>query len=219
MPVRQVRLWYGRLAQAIARRPVAGGGTPIASLFMDRYLNPRSNSDGTQAQFVFTAPAYLKNHSIILNALTYHRQVYLTRERARISSSTRWAGIKPRWQNPDRYGWTRGTPLSMYYEALVEVPLRWQITGNAEEKDILYALGMGFQLHTEVTVDVTQRGSHLDVTFTRFTAKVVDTYDFNYSEHITVPNSDHNSTSPDAVCPGRKPDNCLPYQCASYGTG
>ncbi len=203
LPVRQVWLWYGRLAQAISRRPVAGGGTPLAALFMNRYLHPQANSSVTQATFNFTAPAYLKDHSIVVDALAYHRRVYLTQERARIGSSTRWAGIKPRWQDPGRYGWTRGTPLSMHYEALVEVPLRWQITGNAEEKDILYALGMGFQLRTEVTVNVTNSGAHLDVTFSRFTAKVVDVYDFNYSEHITVPNPDHNSRSPNAVCPGR----------------
>jgi hypothetical protein len=89
----------------------------------------------------------------------------------------------------------------MHYEALVEVPLRWQITGSAEEKDILYALGMGFQLRTEVTVDVAHNDGHLDITFSRFSAKVVDVYDFNYSEHITVPNPDFNSTAPNAVCP------------------
>jgi len=129
--------------------------------------------------------------------------VYLTQDPARIGGSRREGGIKPRWHNPGNYGWTRGTALSMYYEALVEVPLRWQITGNAEEKDILYGLGMGFQLHTEVTVNVTHSGGQLDVTFTRFTAKVVDRYDFNYSEHINVPNPDYISTSPDAVCPRR----------------
>lgn len=203
LPVQQVWQWYGRLAQTIGRRPVAGGSTPLASLFMDRYLRPRSNSGGMQALFTFTAPSYLINHSIILNALAYHRQVYLTQERARIGSSMRWAGIKPRWQNPSRYGWTPGTALSMYYEALVEVPLRWQITGNAEEKDILYALGMGFQLHTEITVNVTHSGGHLDVSFTRFMAKIVDIYDFNYSEHISVPNPDYNSTDSYAVCPRR----------------
>lgn len=203
LPVQQVWQWYGRLAQSIGRRPVAGGGTPLASLFMNRYLHPRSNSSGMQVLFTFTAPSYLKNHSIVLDALAYHRRVYLTQERARIGSSTRLAGIRPRWQNPGRYGWTRGTALSMYYEALVEVPLRWQITGNVEEKDILYALGRGFQLHTEVTVNVTHTGGHLDVSFTRFTAKIVDIYDFNYSEHITVPNPDYNSTSSNAVCPRR----------------
>lgn len=203
IPVNQVWQWYGRLSQAISRQPVAGGGTPLASLFMDRYLRPQASSSGSQNLFIFTAPAYLKNHSIVSDALIYHRRVYLTQEQARIGGSRRWAGIKPRWQNPSRYSWTHGTPLSMYYEALVEVPLRWQITGNSEEKDILYALGMGFQLRTDVTVNVTRNGSHLDVTFTRFTAKIIDRYDFNYSEHITVPNPDFNSTNPNAVCPRR----------------
>ena len=57
LPVQQVWLWYGRLAQAIGRRPVAGGGTPLASLFMHRYLHPQSNSSGAQVPFTFTAPA------------------------------------------------------------------------------------------------------------------------------------------------------------------
>lgn len=91
----------------------------------------------------------------------------------------------------------------MHYESLVEVPLRWQITGNAEDTDILYALGMGFQLRTEVTVNVTHRDKHLDITFTRFTANVVDFYNFKYSEHITVPNPDYHSRLPNAVCPKR----------------
>jgi hypothetical protein len=148
------------------------------------------------------ATDYLKNHSIVSDVLAYHRQVYLTQKRASIGRSKRWAGIKPRWQNPGSFGWTRGTPLSMHYESLVEVPLRWQITGNAEEKDILYALGTGFQLHTDVTVNVIQNKNQLDVTFSRFTAKAVDFYDFNYSEHIKVPNPDHKSNRPNAVCPG-----------------
>ncbi len=203
LPVRQVWAWYGRLAQAIGSRPVAGGSTPLASLFMHRYLHPNPASGGTQTLFRFTAPAYLKNHSVISDVLAYHRQVYLTHERARIGNSTRWAGIKPRWQDPSHYGWTPGSALSMHYESLVEIPIRWQITGNTEEKDILYALGMGFQLRTEVTVNINHSGNHLDVSFTRFSASVVDTYDFNYSEHITVPNPDLRSTIPNAVCPSK----------------
>ena len=74
LPVRQVWSWYGRLAQTIARRSVAGGGTPLAALFMVRYLNPRSDSSGSQIPFVFTTPTYLKNHSIVLDALAYHRR-------------------------------------------------------------------------------------------------------------------------------------------------
>ena len=96
LPVQQVWQWYGRLSQSIARRPIAGGGTPLASLYMDRYLNPRRNAGGTQILFAFSAPAYLKDHSIIQDALAYHRRVYLTQERARIGNSRSWAGIKPR---------------------------------------------------------------------------------------------------------------------------
>jgi hypothetical protein len=67
------------------------------------------------------------------------------------------------------------------------------------------ALGLGYQLRTEVVVSVSQArgGNELDVTFQRFQAKVVDRYDFNYTERLTVPNPDQGSTSPGAVCPGR----------------
>ncbi len=205
IPVQQVHAWYGRLAAAIARSPVAGGGTPLASLFLNRYLSPqRTNRGGRQPLLRFTAPDYVKNLDRVQDVLQFHRRVYLTQERARIGTSRRWAGIKPRWENPGRYGWNRTDPLSMHYESLVEIPIRWQVTGNNEERDILYGLGLGFQLRTEVVARVVHPGGdHLDVTFTRFIAKVVDVYDFNYDEHITVPNPDYQSTAAGAVCPGR----------------
>ncbi len=205
MPVREVWAWYTRLAKAIGKRPVSGGGTPLASLLLDRYLRPQAASSGQQQLYVISAPAYVKTLSQVTDTLTYHRRVYLTQEKARLGSSKRWAGIKPRWENPGKYGWTKGKPLSMHYECLVEIPLRWQITGNDEERDILYGLGLGFQLYSEVTVSVSKPASqsHLDVTFNSFLTKIKDIYDFNYNEHITVPNPDFGSSSSDAVCSNR----------------
>ena len=94
----------------------------------------------------------------------------------------------------------------MHYQTLVELPLRWQITGNQEEKDLMYGLGLGFQLRTEVIAIVVQPSgkNHLEVTFKKFEAKVIDRYDFNFSEHITVPNPDFKSSKPGAVCPQNK---------------
>jgi hypothetical protein len=208
MPVRQVWEWYGRLAQAVSTRPVAGGGEPLASRFLRRYLSPRSGpGSGSTAQpiFVFDAPDYLKTDSRLLDELLYHRKVYLTQEQARLGGGSRWAGIRPRWENPGSHNWNRSDPLSMHYEALVEQPLTLQVFGSQEEKDLFNALGLGYQLRTEVVVSVSQArgGNELDVTFQRFQAKVVDRYDWEYTEHLTVPNPDHGSTSPGAVCPGR----------------
>jgi hypothetical protein len=195
------------LAEQISKRPVAGGGEPLASLFMRRYLNRKGGqSGGKEPVFTFSAPDYLKNTKPVQEILEHHRKVYLTQEKARLGGKTRWAGIRPRWQKPGDYGWNRKDSLAMHYQTLVELPLRWQITGNDEEKDLLYGMGLGFQLRTEVTVVVgQQRGqNYLNVTFNRFEAKAVDRYDFNYSEHITVPNPDYNSSKPDAVCPKKK---------------
>jgi hypothetical protein len=207
LPERRVWEWYKRLAEQISKRPVAGGGEPLASLFMRRYLNRKGGqSGGKEPVFTFSAPDYLKNTKPVQEILEHHRKVYLTQEKARLGGKTRWAGIRPRWQKPGDYGWNRKDSLAMHYQTLVELPLRWQITGNDEEKDLLYGMGLGFQLRTEVTVVVgQQRGqNYLNVTFNRFEAKAVDRYDFNYSEHITVPNPDYNSSKPDAVCPKKK---------------
>ncbi len=207
MPVRQVWEWYGRLAQAISTRQVAGGGEPLASRFLRRYLSPRSGPGrGSAAQpiFVFDAPDYLKADSRLRDELLYHRKVYLTQEQARLGGGSRWAGIRPRWENPGSYNWNQSDPLSMHYEALVSQSLTLQVFGSQEEKDLFNALGLGYQLRTEVVVSVSQAsgGNELDVTFQQFQAKVVDRYDFNYTERLTVPNPDHGSTSPGAVCPG-----------------
>jgi hypothetical protein len=179
-----LQAWYSRLAQAIGGRPV-NGHPPMSSTFLNRYIAPRNPN----ATLSFTPPPHLKSQSIVRNALAYHRQVYLTRKKARIGQGTPWAGILP--------------PIDIYYESLVEVPLRWQMTGGDVERDILYGLGMGFQLRTDVTLTVTPSGSDLTVEFQSFTARIKDRYDFNPSEHITVPNPDLGSTAAHAVCPQR----------------
>ncbi len=207
LPVPQVWQWYKRLAEQISKTPVAGGGEPLASLFLRRYLNRKAGQSGGQEPlFTFTAPDYLKNTGPVKAKLEQHRDVYLSQEKARIAGKSRWAGIRPRWQKPGDYGWNRKDPLPMHYQTLVELPLRWQITGNQEEKDLMYGLGLGFQLRTEVIAIVVQQSgkNHLEVTFRQFEAKVIDRYDFNFSEHITVPNPDFKSSKPGAVCPQNK---------------
>jgi len=80
--------------------------------------------------------------------------------------------------------------------------LRWQITGTDDEKDILYGLGMGFQLRTDAVALLRPSGTDPGATsFTSFTARIVDTYDFNPEEHITCPNPDFGSSAAHAVRP------------------
>ena len=200
LPVENVWRWYHRLATAIGARKV-GGAEPMASRFLQLYVSPRSRFEPES----FTAPGYLREHSVLQSALAHHRAVYLSQEQMRTGAGGRaWAGIRPRWQDPGRFGWTKGAPMSMHYTALVEIPIRWQVTGNDAERDILYALGLGFQLRTDVVCSVTPKTDELSVVFDSFEARVEDRYDFNFDEHFTVPNPDHKSAIAGAVCPGKE---------------
>jgi len=93
----------------------------------------------------------------------------------------------------------------MHYESLVEFPIMWQLVGTPDQMDLLTSL-RGFQLRTEVVVSVNQPqgADYLDVTFREFRAKTIDDYDFNFQEYLTLPNPDHGSTSPLAVCPKKE---------------
>ena len=101
--------------------------------------------------------------------------------------------------------WDGLAQLKLDYQSLVELPLRYPITGSDADRDLLYALH-GFQLKTYVTVtgamspDKTRR----TVRFLSFEAEVSDTYDWDYSEHLTVPNPDYQSKVPGAIEPGSK---------------
>jgi hypothetical protein len=98
--------------------------------------------------------------------------------------------------------------MLMDYESLTEFPLRYQLTGNDADRDLLYSLH-GFQLHSRVTVGGTlmpvPRGSKgaakVRVNFQSFMADARDVYDWDYSEHLTVPNPDYGIKKPGAAAP------------------
>jgi hypothetical protein len=87
----------------------------------------------------------------------------------------------------------------MDYESLVEIPLRYQLTGDDADRDILYAL-RGFQLKSSVILAAgpLPKGK-LRITFQSFQAEIADRYDWDYSEHLTVPNPDYGIKAPDAI--------------------
>ncbi|BDI04842.1 hypothetical protein [Sphaerotilus microaerophilus] len=95
----------------------------------------------------------------------------------------------------------------MDYESLVEIGngimdlVRIQTQGTAEERDLLTAL-RGFQMHSQVTVSCqSMAASRRRILFASWQSQAIDRYDWDYSEHLTVPNPDFQSSSPDAVCP------------------
>jgi len=199
LPVAQVASFYQRLADSVDARK-GSVKVSLAAMLLRHWLENRDQS----STFEFEPPDHLKSNALTLDGLAYHRRVYLTEEQARITNAgSKWAGVIPRLQGkPGFQKWNRTLPLVLDYQSLIEVPLRWQLTGSDEEKDILYALH-GFQLKTYVTVQVNSipNSTNLSIIFMDFTAQAIDRYDWDYSEHLTVPNPDFDSKKAGAVVP------------------
>lgn len=202
LPPPQVAGFYRRLADQVDKKK-GKLEVSLAALLMRHWLD---NRDETEV-FHFDAPKHLKEHASVAEVLRYHRGVYLTEQRAKLTGgSEKWAGLIPRLQGKPPYAkWDGSGVMNMEYQSLVELPLRYQLTGSDADRDLLYGLH-GFQLKSNVTVAV--QGSpgsrRLRVTFTSFQARVLDRYDWDYSEHLTVPNPDFGSTTAGAVAPGSK---------------
>lgn len=204
--VQAVHAWYRRLAASVGARHVMDGSVarvPLAAQLLNRYLDARPND-----VFEFDAPSYLKNASQVQEGLRYHRAVFLSQREARIGRGTRLVGVLPRLRGTSGFQrWTPGTQLRMTYHSLVSIGeslteiLRIQSSGTPQERDLFTAL-RGFQLHSEVTLDGQASGAAVAITFNSWQSHVSDRYDFDYDEHLTLPNPDHGSTRPDAVRPG-----------------
>jgi hypothetical protein len=195
-------LWafYSRLADTVDRNRGALSSS-LAALLMRHWLE---NKD-PRSTFVFEAPEHLRNHTQVRAVLAYHRRVYLGEERARFSGGAqRWAGVLPRLMGVRGFTkWAGSPPLALDYQSLVEMPLRYQLTGNDADRDLLYALH-GFQLKSTIVVSAATTANGWRVSFQSFEAEVIDRYDFDYSEHLTVPNPDFGSKAPGAVSPSSK---------------
>lgn len=195
----ELSAFYRRLADAVDKNK-GQLKTSMAALLMRQWLDNRNSS----STFEFDAPDHLKNRTPVIEALDFHRKVFLTQEKARFTGGIeKWAGVVPRLKGQAPFPkWDGKSPLSMDYESLVEMPLRYQLTGDDADKDILYGL-RGFQLKSNVllTAVAMPGNSKLKVMFQLFQAQVRDRYDWDYSEHLTVPNPDFNSKLPNAVAP------------------
>lgn len=193
-----VAAWYGRLADKIDERKI-NNERSLASQLLKIWLLPGEAKSKT---WMFAPPKHLREHSAVLDVLAYHRDVYLTNKKARINGDEKWAGVIPRLQGKKGFTkWDGRHDLEMQYHSLVEIPLRYQLTGNDADKDLLYSL-RGFQLHTSVVVKLEPAtGTKKKVVFTKAAAWVEDRYDFDAGEHITVPNPDYGRSAADSVAP------------------
>jgi len=78
--------------------------------------------------------------------------------------------------------------------------IRIQLSGTAQERDLFTSL-RGFQLRSDIKVTGSPKGKLVAVKFNSWTATGHDRYDFNYNEHLTLPNPDHGSKDKDAIRP------------------
>lgn len=201
-PVEQVHRWYNRLSDtALANR--VKGKLPLSGQFLKAYVNPRSKG---QMPYGFTAPDYLQTHTKVIEALFFHRRVFLTQEKARFGeggSTHKWAGLVPRLQDKR---WNGTKPIPLYYESLVDVAPNmvaiWRIqrSGTEEERDLFTSL-RGFHLRSDIEVAGQKIDKVISVQFNKWQAKAIDRYDFNFDEHLTLPNPDYQSRDKDAIRP------------------
>lgn len=195
LSVQEVAAFYSRLADSVDKSKGAVK-VSLAAILLRQWLRNRDPN----ADYELDPPEHLKNRAEVIEVLKYHRAVFLTEQRAK---SGKWAGLIPRLQGKGYPKWNGSGELPLEYQSLVEIPLRYQLTGSDADKDILYALH-GFQLHTKASLRLTSAVNRnpVDVTFSRFETQVVDRYDWDYNEYLTVPNPDYGSKAPNAVTPG-----------------
>ncbi|NJM52140.1 MAG: hypothetical protein HC846_01355 [Blastocatellia bacterium] len=200
LSVEQVATFYSRLADAVDANKGAVS-VSLAAILLREWLKNRN----PKYEFNLDAPQHLKNQTDLNNVLKYHRAVFLTEKKARIGDAEKWVGLVPRWQGKGYPKWNGVGELIMEYQSLVEIPLYYQLTGSDADKDILYALH-GFQLKSRVSISLTNTtpGSANNVVFNSFETQVIDRYDWDYNEHLTVPNPDFGSKSPNAILPASK---------------
>lgn len=201
LPEARVAGWYRRLADRMALETV-DGEPALAPMLLRQWLD---NRDATSV-FTFPPPTHLKESTYVTRVLTEHRSIFLSLSAAR---NGRIVGVLPRLRGDSGFTrWDLTDLLQMDYHSLVEVGSnvfeigRIQLTGTRAERDLLTAL-RGFQLHSRVWLEGV-RNQHqrtVDVRIILWSAHIEDRYDWDYSEHFTVPNPDHGSRDADAVRP------------------
>jgi hypothetical protein len=200
-PVDHVHRWYNRLADAALARKITGKD-PLSGLMLKTYVTNKVKDQ----EYSFPAHDYLQQNNKVRDALAFHRRVFLTEEKARLGrggNTLKWAGLIPRLQDGR---WDGKSDIDLYYESLVSIGanlaeiIRIQTSGTQEEMDLFTSL-RGFQMRSDVIFSGIPAGKLVQVSVKSWQVTALDRYDFNYSEHLTLPNPDHGSTDPDAIRP------------------
>jgi hypothetical protein len=193
LPEEAVAAWYCRLAERVALEKV-NGQTPLAAALLRLWLDNRN----TGFVYALDPPLHLKTSPHIQAVQRFHRDAFLTKQKARFTGgATKWAGVVPRLQGVGYPTWNPSSALTMSYESLVEIgsgPIevyRIQSRGTPEERDLFTAL-RGFQLKSAVRVTGASVAAtaKVMVSFASWECRVLDRYDWDYSERLSVPNPD-----------------------------
>lgn len=202
-----VAAWYRRLADAWSKN-MPELQPPLAGTFLRTWVDNRN----PKAKIEFDTPAHLKSSNAVLEVQIFHRDVFLTNRKARLSGGTeKWAGVLPRIQGaPGMSKWDMKSPLTLEYESLCDIaPNIWAITkiqrsGTAAERDIFGSL-RGFQLKSKVALLAqTATDNRHTIVFSSWHSSGTDRYDWDYSERLTVVNPDYKSQLPNAIRPQDK---------------
>jgi hypothetical protein len=167
-PVERVAAWYRRLADAWSKN------TPelqpsLAGTFLRAWVDNRN----PRAKIEFDAPVHLKSDQAVRNVQAFHRDVFLTNKKARLSAGVeKWSGVLPRIQGGGGFAkWDLKGVLPLEYESLCDIaPDIWAIakiqrSGTSAERDIFGSL-RGFQLKSKVTMTAQRpQNSHANVYF------------------------------------------------------
>jgi hypothetical protein len=202
LPVDRVAAWYRRLAHAQIR--AAPELQPaLAGSFLLKWLDNRKSTD----RYTFRAPEHLKKSEAVIEVLRYHRDVFMTYRKGRIGKKDKWVGILPRLQGkPGFTRWNMSGMLTLQYESLCDfAPHIWDIAriqqyGSSAERDLFGSL-RGFQLKSNATFTGKLSGTKALIRCFNWDCFAIDRYDWNYNEHLTMPNPDFNSSAGDAVAP------------------
>lgn len=202
LPIDRVAAWYRRLAAMVGQKKVSGA-EPYASVLLRHYLDNRDPN----STFTIEARGYLKSNPRVTEALAYHRRVFLSQEAARVGGGTKLGGIVPRLRGQGHRQLAVPGKAPMNYESLVQIGdgaldiLRIQTRGSDTERDLFTSL-RGFQLRSDVHVDVAAaQAGKVRVRFETWLAEAHDRYDWDYNEHLTMPNPDFGSKAAGAVRP------------------
>ena len=202
--VERVAAWYRRLADAWSKNAPEVQPS-LAGAFLRQWVDNRN----PRAKIEFDAPAHLKSNHAVRNVQVFHRDVFLTNKKARVSGGVeKWSGILPRIHGGSGFTkWDMKAPLALEYQSLCDIaPDIWAIakiqrSGTSADRDIFGSL-RGFQLKSKVTVSARgPRNGRVNVHFSSWQCSGTDRYDWNYSEYLTVGNPDYQSKAPDAIRP------------------